>query len=138
MVSYFAGVCQKWKFPSEFHQALGKKSGRVSHCKECKQQIFQTKYWQDGTYRQQMLKNKFGITQEHYDAMLKSQEYKCAICQKVSPGRVDVQNFAVDHDQETGKVRALLCSYCNLGIGSFGDSVKVLELAKVYLERWKK
>jgi hypothetical protein len=31
-------------------------------------------------------------------------------------------------------VRGLLCSECNLGLGNFGDNIKVLAKAIIYLE----
>src|SRR5690349_10575214 len=61
------------------------------------------------------LKMKYGITIEIYDEMLKSQDYKCAICKK--PQSKHSRAFAVDHNHKTGKVRALLCDGCNYGVG---------------------
>jgi hypothetical protein len=39
----------------------------------------------------------------------------------------------VDHGHETGEVRGLLCSNCNLGLGYFKDNPKYLEGAIKYL-----
>lgn len=57
--------------------------------------------------RASKLKAKYGITIEQYDQMLAEQNGGCAICAK--PG----DPLHVDHDHETGKVRALLCLPCN-------------------------
>ena len=64
------------------------------------------------------LKHSYGITVADYDAMVAGQDGKCAICQrvpKVSPRQVRVIRFPlfVDHDHKTGRVRGLLCNYCN-------------------------
>jgi hypothetical protein len=53
----------------------------------------------------------------------------CAICRQPSVG----QRLSIDHCHETGIVRGLLCSPCNLGLGSFRDSVERLESAIRYL-----
>lgn len=81
-------------------------------------------------YRKCMLKRRYGITLEEYEAMFAKQDGKCAICNGVCPtGR----NLAVDHDHDTGKVRGLLCSRCNQGIGQLRN-VATLQSAINYLE----
>lgn len=50
--------------------------------------------------------------------LMLAQRGKCAICQKpghIGPG--DGDQLCVDHCHETGRVRGLLCSHCNRGIG---------------------
>lgn len=54
----------------------------------------------------------------------------CAICG--SPPAHDA--LAIDHDHETGKVRALLCDNCNFMIGLARESSALLEIAATYLE----
>ena len=76
------------------------------------------------------LKQEYGITLEEYQARLKSQDYLCAICQKPNSSR---RNFAVDHDHMTGKIRGLLCSRCNQGIGFLGDTAAGVRAAWEYL-----
>lgn len=79
--------------------------------------------------RQQQAKRR-GITEVTYTTMLSKQNNKCAICGDVeSSGR----RLAIDHDHETGKVRALLCSKCNRGLGFFRDSAYLLKKASEYL-----
>lgn len=55
------------------------------------------------------------------------QNNKCFICDEEA-------KLVVDHDHSTGKVRGLLCSICNTGIGMFKDSTKNLEKAIEYLK----
>jgi Recombination endonuclease VII len=55
----------------------------------------------------------------------------CECCNR-PPGR---KQLAVDHDHKTGKFRGWLCSRCNTGIGSLGDTMEAIELAVDYLRR---
>lgn len=75
---------------------------------------------------------QFGLTLEQYDTMLETQKYCCCICKTSEPGK---HNWHVDHNHTTGKVRGLLCSPCNTGLGHFGDDPTRLRAAADYLER---
>lgn len=79
------------------------------------------------------LKRRYGMTVDDYEAILVKQEYKCAICEidKCQSGR----NFAVDHSHGTGKIRGLLCSACNQGLGNFKDKTEFLKKAINYLDK---
>lgn len=76
------------------------------------------------------LKRKFNLTQEEYQQLEQKQNYKCAICS----GKCS-RSLAVDHDHSTGKIRGLLCSGCNRGIGYLKDDISILKKAIDYLER---
>jgi formate dehydrogenase maturation protein FdhE len=71
--------------------------------------------------REYMLKSKFGITAEQYAQMMLEQNGKCAMCgsePKSKAGRHStVAALAVDHCHESGRVRRLLCTSCNMGLG---------------------
>lgn len=79
--------------------------------------------------RDQNYRNLYGIGLADYDLMLRRQSGCCAICgaDKPSPKR---QNFAVDHDHVTDRVRGLLCIRCNSHLGWFE---KFYEPAMIYL-----
>lgn len=83
--------------------------------------------------REYHLLKKYGITEVDYQQMLKKQGGKCAICQTTEPKGRCHNRFHVDHCHETGVVRGLLCSRCNMGIGSFGDSPDLIASALLYL-----
>jgi len=77
--------------------------------------------------RKSWLKKAYGLTVEEFEQMVEAQSNKCAICEK------DLTNdLHVDHCHSTGKVRGLLCSACNKGIGHFGDSSELLIKAAGY------
>lgn len=82
-----------------------------------------------------MLKYKFGITANQYNAMLEAQKGLCQICGKRPSGRF--KRLAVDHCHKTNKIRGLLCSRCNRAIGALEDSSEVLSQAVRYLEKFK-
>jgi hypothetical protein len=44
------------------------------------------------------------------------------------------QRLSIDHDHNTGKVRGLLCSPCNIGLGGFKDNPHSLTKAIEYLK----
>ena len=76
------------------------------------------------------LRSRYGEVK--YDEMFTKQEGRCAIC-----GRHQSElpkALCVDHVHNTGEIRALLCSDCNLGIGSFFDNPDLLILAAEYLK----
>lgn len=77
------------------------------------------------------LKSSFGITIEQYEAISDRQNHCCAICG--TPQAEQRRKMAVDHDHITGKVRALLCGNCNVGLGNFKDSEQILTKAIKYL-----
>ena len=60
------------------------------------------------------LMSRYGITLDQYNEMLEAQDGVCAICKKMC---TTGQRLAVDHDHETGEVRALLCKGCNFKVG---------------------
>lgn len=67
-----------------------------------------------------MIEKTYGLASSDYDALLKRQGGKCAICR----ARPKSKRLAVDHDHKTGAVRGLLCSRCNHDLmGSAWDSL---------------
>ena len=81
--------------------------------------------------RKCFLKHKYGITVEQYDALVHLQSGCCAICFRDC--RDDHSGLVVDHNHDTGAVRALLCSGCNTGIGCLKESTEIMISAMKYL-----
>jgi len=79
---------------------------------------------------------KLDVTE--YYTMLKEQNNVCKICGKEETRQSRTKGktcqLAIDHCHKTGKIRALLCHSCNVGIGSFKDNIELLKKAISYLE----
>jgi len=76
------------------------------------------------------LKAKYGITYETFLEMHKEQKGLCAICGQEEKAERDL---AVDHCHTTGRVRALLCTTCNIALGGFKDDPQLLLNARDYI-----
>lgn len=76
---------------------------------------------------------KYGLSPDQYYELLKSQGNVCAICKKPEPNTHQYKRLAVDHCHVTNKVRGLLCSHCNTGLGKFRHSKWLLITAATYL-----
>mgnify|MGYP001593594466 FL=1 len=80
--------------------------------------------------RTYQVRGQFGLEYHEHWALLEYQAHKCAICDR------DVDLYSpIDHDHKTNKVRGVLCSHHNAGLGQFGDDPKGLRRAATYVER---
>lgn len=77
-------------------------------------------------------KSRYGLTPTDFKQLKAEQENRCAICQKES------EQLWIDHDHQTGKIRALLCPSCNLLIGKLEASSCLLDKALKYLKKYSK
>lgn len=84
------------------------------------------------------LKKNYGITLEFYYELLTKQNHVCAICKRPEfalDHRTGLPRaLAVDHCHITGKIRGLLCTNCNRGLGKFNDRIDLLQNAISYLK----
>jgi hypothetical protein len=116
----------------------GKRIGKVgSWCNECLSNKNKTIYKE--RIRKGNLK-KYDLTLEQYDFLLKKQNHKCAICEihsDIAPavGVSKGGRLCVDHVHGTKKIRGLLCSRCNTGIGLFLENTTSLAKAIEYLNK---
>jgi hypothetical protein len=102
--------------------------------KERKKELDKNWYIANGEYRRaQIRQQKFGISAEQYKAMLQTQSELCGICGKHQS--TFNKGLAVDHCHTSGKIRGLLCSYCNLMLGNSLDNIETLTKAIDYLRR---
>lgn len=117
------GTCKQAKQLADFHKRKGELLS--FRCKQCTAAA--------------LIKSRYGLAAEAFKAMADQQQGRCAICAtdlKLSrEGVCRDKTVVVDHCHQTGKVRGILCSMCNTGLGSFKDSEKRLTSAIQYLRR---
>lgn len=74
------------------------------------------------------------FTVEKRQQLLKEQNGRCAICNVLETDQK--RRFALDHDHNTGKIRALLCDLCNVRIVAILENHPDLVLkAQEYLQK---
>jgi hypothetical protein len=78
--------------------------------------------------RARLLRCKYGIDTQDYDALVEQQNGCCAICHEPQ------LNLWVDHCHKTKKVRGLLCQGCNFGLGFLEIRPGMTERVRHYLD----
>lgn len=115
----FCYKCKNEKDINEFNKSQFNKSGHRNICRDCR-----------NTHRA-IIRN----AEKNRNALLEKQNYSCAICGKSE--KDNGQRLAIDHNHATHQVRALLCRYCNTGLGAFKDDEQLLSKAIEYLKRFQ-
>ncbi len=78
---------------------------------------------------------RYGLSPEEYEVILAKHAGCCHICKR---HYTDIEStLHIDHCHKTGKVRGLLCSNCNTGIGLLKDDVNMLACAIEYLKEYE-
>lgn len=82
--------------------------------------------------RNQYYLNKYNVPLSFVEQLWVSQNKKCKIC------LADIQSEGslthLDHCHSSGKIRGLLCTQCNVGLGAFRDNQEVMMEAIKYLQ----
>lgn len=152
--------CKKSKPISEFTPRHDRPRGYHYNCKECaraerknpryrklnnirtKEYLKRLRETDPEKYYQKCRKSnlkKYNLTIEEYDSLLQKQNGVCAICGKPPEDSCKKSKYSddiklhIDHDHETGRVRGLLCTKCNFGIGSFSDDIDLMLDAVYYV-----
>ena len=137
--------CKQLKDKNEFGKDKSQSSGLNTYCKVCakekhklwilsnpeKARNIDLKHKHSRTKEQKKnwdLRGAYGISLVEFNKLIENQNSKCAICQRIT------DQFCVDHDHKTGKVRGALCRSCNSVIGFAGDNAEILFNAIKYLE----
>jgi len=81
------------------------------------------------------LKATYNIDTEDLENLYKAQEGKCAICEQAKPMNELVVDHEHSHEDNSGQVRGLLCSPCNLMLGHGKDKIKTFVNAAKYIEK---
>lgn len=120
------------------HTEAKRAHGRAYHLANAGERNAQRRMWnEDHPFERQAyqraytLARRYGMTVTEYEALLRAQDGRCAICGLEPTDR----NLHVDHCHKTGEVRGLLCTLCNLGIGMLADDAERLRAAADYLEQ---
>lgn len=138
----FCKFCNRDLPIDDFHFQAGRQKRRTK-CKDCQSAYYHDyknrnhdslkEKWSSASKRHYTNENRraktlkrYSITVADYDIMLASQNGKCGIC-------LSETKLVVDHDHDTGAVRGLLCSECNLGLGKFKDDLDLLKMAVKYV-----
>lgn len=132
--------CKQNKPINIFYKNKNKKDGLGNVCKFCNR--LQTKEYitrqlkKDPNFEiSRNLKINYGISIQQYIKLSTLQKNKCVICKNVETLvlRGKLVKLAVDHCHKTGKIRGLLCSNCNKGLGLFNDDPNILYTASRYV-----
>ena len=122
--------CDTTKFVTEFYKASHTKDGLQGWCKKCQHaSVAKKKYSRSRKHLDAKIRNRYKLTIEEHEQLIKNAQGKCAICGRVS------DKLVIDHCHKTDKIRGLLCFACNTGLGLFQDNTKTLLIAIEYLEK---
>ena len=103
------------------------------NCKECHKKECNDR-WHSRTWidRWTSRASKYGVTKQFLIDLYEKQNGKCAICDEIPKSE---RGLHVDHCHKTGKVRGLLCHWCNTGIGALKENPNTLLQAIDYLRK---
>lgn len=102
--------------------------GLTSYCRECHNETGRkNRIKKHGSTRHYHLMRRYGLSEVEVEAMIRRQGGFCAACRRKPAEHVD-------HDHETGAVRAVLCFTCNVALGNIRDDADLLYMLSEYLE----
>lgn len=139
-------TCLEWKVLSDFYKEKSLKDGHMNHCKICRNKNVEkwrhnnrNKYNADmraynKKHYERLRIQRYELSQDEYQQMLKTQNNQCAICGKKQSGK---RPLAIDHDHKNNKVRSLLCYNCNRGM-HFIDNEELLKKMLKYKAKFSK
>lgn len=127
------GRCKKYRSKQRsFNTDNGAPDKLFRWCRKCQSIHYQEWYGRnlDKIYARN-IKQKYNLSIRQYKAMFEDQDGKCWICRKPPIRR----RLSVDHDHKTGKVRGLLCDFCNyFFLGKTHSTSEILRRAADYID----
>jgi len=90
--------------------------------------------WCFDCWRDNHLRRKFGISLEEVRELIRSQDGMCAV--KGCETLVDTGS-PVDHCHESGRIRGILCTPCNVSIGMLGEDPRRIAGLAEYVRQWQ-
>lgn len=141
--------CKIEKFFMDFYRAKSRKNGLYAYCKDCTRNQAQKWYstekgrftrerykkspkgievnkkWRKSvkgklSSRKNSLKHNYGMTLDQWNILFQKQNGACLICKRSD------KKLTVDHDHKTGKVRGLLCNWCNTRLGWMENNLELI------------
>lgn len=107
--------CRAWHPIEMFSIDKSRAQGRTASCKACTSLASTA--------------SRYGMSIAKLRDLLVRSEGRCQLCRR------EADKLVVDHNHDTGRVRGILCSSCNVGMGLFGDDPAAMRAAADYLER---
>lgn len=140
------GRCRESYELSMFHKDNSRKDGLNPTCKLCRsieskkysRADYNKEYFKsdNGAYtrRKYVLMHSYKLSEEEYTEMLDKTRGCCPVCLQGFTFGKTKRRIVIDHNHETGEVRGLLCSSCNVGLGQVGDTLESVERLVKYLK----
>ena len=132
-------ICNSCKVERPLSWFYKNRNTRLGQCKEClyiKEKTYRNTSEGATAKRNSALLRKYNIDYTVYEQMFNDQNESCLICKckiKLAGNKSVVAH--VDHCHTTGKVRGLLCCYCNSVLGVYNEDTEVFQRAIDYLRK---
>lgn len=135
--------CGKEQPPSQFFPRGDAPHKLRSYCKTCHKAYKRDLYAKNPKHREMEylggVRRKYGLSQEEYQALGESEDWRCAVCRRdpkaaYADQTLNAQRLHVDHCHETGRVRGLLCGNCNRALGYIEGTPGGLDAFRAYIE----
>lgn len=109
------------------------KDGKRSHCKACRRQASADRH------RETNLLQKYDLTLQEYDELIKTQGGVCACCGKPetaldTKGNGKLRPLSIDHCHISDAIRGLLCYRCNITLGILHENPERVKALLKYVE----
>lgn len=130
-----------------FNKDKSRKGGLSPVCKVCR--AVETKRYSRSDYNKKYFKTdsgryirfiyaldyNYGLSEESFCRLRDETKGVCPVCLREFTYDNSGTKMVVDHCHDTGEVRGVLCSNCNIGLGKIGDTLESSERLVKYLRR---